>query len=638
MSSGLGAERVPDEQRKKEHRHNKRSTNLLKDWYLSHMAHPYPTEDEKAQLSGDTGMTVRQISYWFVNARRRNTIKPKENPNGVDNSPIADSFPIMRVSPPQAVSWDSMTPLDRWRNSPPEEEPASWDAINQSLGYDLPLYAPELDLGNVTITSSVNSSDVSNSTGSSGSSARSYSSESLLSNLSKDNRTKRRRRRITSIQRKRLGCPTKDSDRMFQCTFCTDRFRTRYDWTRHEGTVHLILEKWTCLPFGPRYCDSSEETIRCALCYEANPTDEHLTLHGCADCVAKPLSKRSFYRRDHMRQHLRTSHHVNDILPSMKQWKSKVTKVNSRCGFCGDKFTLWPERNDHLAEHFRSGAQMKDWKGCRGLDPAVALLVQNAIPPYLIGTESNDPDPFSGSRVASKEGDCGATLPTRFELLTARLGEFVSKAQVDGITTTDTDLRREARMILYGDDDPLNHTPADNPGWLGFFKQGYGLNTDSNEQVSHSATCQSPEAQHEPFSPTTLPFTLEKMQQAAITESIGVSLDLCGVFPQNQIGQDLVIPWSWQTPECLAEFSQMCQVQPKGETSSRTCMDMSMSAQPECSSLSFPGSKELHSDINCSHEQSHKELDEPLIPTSLTNEFRNEDWINMFINDNIFST
>lgn len=30
-------------------------------------------------------------------------------------------------------------------------------------------------------------------------------------------------------------------------------------------------------------------------------------------------------------------------------------------------------------------------------------------------------------------------------------------------------------MFLYGDDVPLNHTPTDNSGWLGRYKQGYGL-------------------------------------------------------------------------------------------------------------------------------------------------------------------
>jgi len=44
---------------------------------------------------------------------------------------------------------------------------------------------------------------------------------------------------------------------------------------------------------------------------------------------------------------------------------------------------------------------MKNWKGCRGLDPHVAMHVTNAMPPYLIANESISPFPFSASNSAS---------------------------------------------------------------------------------------------------------------------------------------------------------------------------------------------------------------------------------------------
>jgi hypothetical protein len=85
------------------------------------------------------------------------------------------------------------------------------------------------------------------------------------------------------------------------------------------------------------------------------------------------------------------------MLDSMDCWKSEATYIKSRCGFCRQDFTRWQDRIDHLAKHFRDGAQMKNWKGCRGLDPAVAAQVTNAMPPYLIGNESLSPFPFSAS-------------------------------------------------------------------------------------------------------------------------------------------------------------------------------------------------------------------------------------------------
>jgi hypothetical protein len=46
-------------------------TAILRDWLSDHKKHPYPTEDEKDYLANRTGLTLNQISNWFINARRR---------------------------------------------------------------------------------------------------------------------------------------------------------------------------------------------------------------------------------------------------------------------------------------------------------------------------------------------------------------------------------------------------------------------------------------------------------------------------------------------------------------------------------------------------------------------------------------
>lgn len=46
-------------------------TNHLKQWYTAHKDYPYPTEAEKAALVVLTGLNKRQVSMWFINARRR---------------------------------------------------------------------------------------------------------------------------------------------------------------------------------------------------------------------------------------------------------------------------------------------------------------------------------------------------------------------------------------------------------------------------------------------------------------------------------------------------------------------------------------------------------------------------------------
>ncbi|KAG1053284.1 hypothetical protein G6F46_004223 [Rhizopus delemar] len=46
-------------------------TAILRDWLCKHKKHPYPTEEEKAQLAAETNLNLNQISNWFINARRR---------------------------------------------------------------------------------------------------------------------------------------------------------------------------------------------------------------------------------------------------------------------------------------------------------------------------------------------------------------------------------------------------------------------------------------------------------------------------------------------------------------------------------------------------------------------------------------
>ncbi|KAH9884479.1 hypothetical protein F4778DRAFT_561597 [Xylariomycetidae sp. FL2044] len=60
-----------NKQRKRRGNLPKETTDKLRAWFLSHLLHPYPTEDEKQELLRVTGLQMNQISNWFINARRR---------------------------------------------------------------------------------------------------------------------------------------------------------------------------------------------------------------------------------------------------------------------------------------------------------------------------------------------------------------------------------------------------------------------------------------------------------------------------------------------------------------------------------------------------------------------------------------
>jgi hypothetical protein len=75
-------------QRKRRGNLPKETTDKLRAWFVAHLQHPYPTEDEKQELMRQTGLQMSkcfskiyvyiqltlcldQISNWFINARRR---------------------------------------------------------------------------------------------------------------------------------------------------------------------------------------------------------------------------------------------------------------------------------------------------------------------------------------------------------------------------------------------------------------------------------------------------------------------------------------------------------------------------------------------------------------------------------------
>lgn len=69
----------------------KNVTEYLKDWLIIHKKHPYPTEKEKQQLAEETGLTVSQISNWFINARRRILQPLLESESAYTTAPQASS-------------------------------------------------------------------------------------------------------------------------------------------------------------------------------------------------------------------------------------------------------------------------------------------------------------------------------------------------------------------------------------------------------------------------------------------------------------------------------------------------------------------------------------------------------------------
>lgn len=251
-------------------RFSKHAIKILRDWLDAHPDNPYPTEDEKIELEQRTELTLAQIANWLANARRRRKASDKARPRLATSPSLRASTPAIAI-PVAEKPWDELNPFERWKHSPPENEPASMrDIVNAVVNSDLPddqISTSPSSLGRKKHRSSAGSgfsnhrpaSTTSFETGQSSSlsastsavhsqhSSHSHGSFGSFSSSLAGKKDRRRRRRPAPAPLRKSGDEKK---RIFQCTFCTDTFKSKYDWTRHEKSLHLSLEKWICAPLG----------------------------------------------------------------------------------------------------------------------------------------------------------------------------------------------------------------------------------------------------------------------------------------------------------------------------------------------------------------------------------------------------
>lgn len=403
--------------------------------------------------------------------------------------------------------------IQRWQNSPPEDEAASLSAIYTALD--------NRPLGPSPQTSRPSSRDAfrRHRGPSSTTSLESAASESSLRswNSGHSGASQTNRRSQVPKQRSKGKSRVKDmngADRVFKCTFCCDTFKHKYDWSRHEKSLHLSMEEWVCTPHGGSVVLPLTGRVHCAYCSALDPSPEHLQEHNHSACAEQGSSLRVFRRKDHLVQHLRLVHGL-ETLPLIDDWKVEPAPVTSRCGFCSDVLSSWNERTDHLAAHFRNGKTMADWQGNHGFEPDIMARVTKAFPPWLIAAQSTTLVPYSATdpaaldhaqqlvaridlearrgslpTLASLDKDMVApksnvqVMPSQQELDTATFADLLSRhlsrfarQQIGmGIMPTDEMFQRESRRLLYHDgDDDWNQTVADDPQWLQEFKQRNAL-------------------------------------------------------------------------------------------------------------------------------------------------------------------
>ncbi|KAF4456765.1 Mating-type protein ALPHA2 [Fusarium austroafricanum] len=141
------------------HRFTLEAIRVLKDWFSRHAENPYPNDEEKTMLEQQTGLSRTQITNWLANTRRRRptadsgtqTGRSGKSPSDATYTPTRAGTPIPR----RPRSQKDMHPLQRWVDSPPENEPAAVSAIERAMASGelvssqkaLPPYLVELERG-----------------------------------------------------------------------------------------------------------------------------------------------------------------------------------------------------------------------------------------------------------------------------------------------------------------------------------------------------------------------------------------------------------------------------------------------------------------------------------------------------------
>ncbi|RBA18484.1 hypothetical protein FPRO05_10777 [Fusarium proliferatum] len=235
-------------------------------------------------------------------------------------------------------------------------------------------------------------------------------------------------------------------------------FKTKYDWQRHEKSLHLSLENWVCSPNGPTAMHP-EEGLLCVFCGVKNPDKTHLDGHNQSACIERPIEERTYHRKDHLQQHLRLVHMSKFLKWPMDDWKVMTQEVKSRCGFCGINLTTWASRVDHLADHFKAGSTMEHWKGDWGFEGKVIERIDNAMPPYLIHYERNSPLPFAATRGPAD------TPTSAYELIKLEL-EYYMRNRHQFIMPPDPELHFEACSVILGAEISSPNQASLSPSWL----------------------------------------------------------------------------------------------------------------------------------------------------------------------------
>ncbi|KAF2449865.1 hypothetical protein P171DRAFT_480923 [Karstenula rhodostoma CBS 690.94] len=304
--------------------------NRLQAWLDANKHNPYPTADTKRWLAQECRITEKQVNTWFTNARARQmNVQQVESGSEVDAADDSEDAEATHTNLGIPGSMQDSTHAESSHRRTSAATRPSRRGKKKDYRRAHNAEVPQTPL--------------------------------LLS--------------PASITKSPLDQTLPADQELWQCTFCLKALVPK-SWRRHEDTQHrpkTSAARWTCMLHGPslRFPNRTNSGSVCAFCMAKNPTEEHFRQnHRIDECSKRDAADRTFYRPDHLRQHIKNFHNATLFDIVQARWKTAAEPVAEgwTCGFCGDRLETWDKRETHISNHFKEGMTMASWRNYPDVD------------------------------------------------------------------------------------------------------------------------------------------------------------------------------------------------------------------------------------------------------------------------------
>ena len=144
------------------------------------------------------------------------------------------------------------------------------------------------------------------------------------------------------------------------CKFSTTK---KSDWIRHgKSEKHYPQKRYMCI-LCIESVDDEEGHPLCSFCSVPISVSTNNKQHYL-QCEEARKGRHIFAgaREEHFKQHLMHKHGLEGIEAEQSTWTFDTQGDWPReCGFCGDQFSSWLDRTNHVADHFREGVDNSSW-------------------------------------------------------------------------------------------------------------------------------------------------------------------------------------------------------------------------------------------------------------------------------------